>query len=78
MGDDMRSALQAALRGPGGRGGGGGFGGAQAPLVSTGDYLVTMTVGGRTMKQVLHVERVGALASPTIASEEKLDEDREP
>jgi hypothetical protein len=78
MGDDMRSALQAALRGPGGRGGGGGFGGAQAPLVSTGDYLVTMTVGGRTMKQVLHVERVGALASPTIASEEELDEGREP
>ena len=68
-----------ALRGGGGGGGGGGFGGNQAPLVSTGDYLVTLTVGGRTMKQVLHVERIGALNSPTIASEEEVDEDsREP
>jgi photosystem II stability/assembly factor-like uncharacterized protein len=47
---------------PGGRGGrgGGGFGrgGGQAPVVNTGDYLVTLTVGGRTYRQVLRVERV--------------------
>jgi len=56
--------LQQLLRPPGqaggGRGGGGGgFGrGAQAPLVAAGDYLVTLTVGGKTYKQLLRVERV--------------------
>ena len=41
-------------------GGGGGFGGGRggAPLVDTGDYLVTITVGGEKLKQVLHVERL--------------------
>jgi hypothetical protein len=43
----------AAMFGGGGRRGGGG-----APLVGTGDYLVSITVGGQTLKQVLHVERV--------------------
>ncbi|MEO7714349.1 MAG: hypothetical protein ABIV10_15665 [Gemmatimonadaceae bacterium] len=44
----------------GGRGGGGGgFGGAGgAPLVDTGDYLVTLSVGGQRLKQVLRVQRV--------------------
>jgi len=57
------------LRPPGQRGGRGcgfgaifGFGGGgrgnQAPVVNTGDYVVTLTVGGRTYKQVLRVERV--------------------
>ncbi|MCY7379351.1 MAG: hypothetical protein LH467_08465 [Gemmatimonadaceae bacterium] len=42
----------------GGRGGGG-FGGAGgAPLVDTGDYLVTLSVGGQRLKQVLRVQRV--------------------
>ncbi len=43
-------------------GGGGGFGGrAGAPLVNTGDYLVTITSGNQRVRQVLHVERlVGA------------------
>jgi hypothetical protein len=27
-------------------------------VVNSGDYLVTMTVGGKTYKQVLRVERV--------------------
>jgi hypothetical protein len=45
--------------GGGGGGGGGGFGGrGGAPLVGTGDYLVTITVGGERQKQVLHVERL--------------------
>ena len=56
--------LQRLLRPPGvagagGRGGGGGFGGrGQAPEVATGDYLVTLTVGGKSYKQTLRVERV--------------------
>jgi hypothetical protein len=53
--------LQQLLRPPGqggGRGGGGGGRGAQAPVVASGDYLVTLTVGGKTYKQLLRVERV--------------------
>ncbi|MCX5762918.1 MAG: hypothetical protein NTW72_15690 [Gemmatimonadetes bacterium] len=42
-----------ALFGGGGRRGGGGAG-----LVGTGDYLVSITIGGQTLKQVLHVERI--------------------
>jgi hypothetical protein len=50
----------------GGRGGGGGGGGGRggagggrgAVFAGTGEYLVTMTVGGQTFKQVLKVERV--------------------
>src|SRR3989442_1465534 len=42
----------------GGGGGGGGFGGfGGAPPVSTGDYLVTITVDGKTLSRVLRVER---------------------
>ena len=37
-------------------GGGGGFG-AGVPIVNTGDYLVSITVDGQTMKQTLRVER---------------------
>ena len=40
-----------------GGGGGGGFGGG-APSVSTGDYLVSMTVDGQTIRQTLRVERL--------------------
>jgi hypothetical protein len=52
--------LQQLLQPPGqGRQRGGGFGrGGQAPVVASGDYLVTLTVGGKTYKQVLRVERV--------------------
>jgi hypothetical protein len=43
----------------GGRGGGGGgFGGGGANIANTGDYLVTMVVGGQTYKQTFRVERV--------------------
>jgi hypothetical protein len=47
-----------AGRGFGGLFGGGGGRGGQAPVVNTGDYLVTLTVGGKTYKQVLRVERL--------------------
>ena len=57
-------ALQELLRPPGQRGvfggGFGGFGGrgAQAPVVNSGDYLVTLIVNGQKTQQVLRVERV--------------------
>ncbi|MDQ2767206.1 MAG: hypothetical protein M3Y30_08625, partial [Gemmatimonadota bacterium] len=38
--------------------GGGFFGGRNAALVESGDYLVTMTLGGATQRQVLRVEKV--------------------
>ncbi len=45
--------------GGGGRGGRGGGGGARGAVVAgSGEYLVTMTVGGQTYKQVLRVEHV--------------------
>jgi hypothetical protein len=47
-----------AVLGFGGGGGRRGGGGGPAPFVGTGDYLVSITVGGQTLKQVLHVERV--------------------
>ena len=45
-----------ATGGRGGGAGGGGRGGIGGSVVGAGDYLVTMTVGGRTFRQVLHVE----------------------
>lgn len=44
---------------PGGGGGGGrgGFGGAAGGLAPTGDYLVTLTIGGQTYKQTFRVEQ---------------------
>ena len=47
----------------GGGGGGGGFGGNQGPLMPSGDYLVTITGGGRTMKRVLRVEAVNGMGT---------------
>jgi hypothetical protein len=75
--------LQQLLRPPGqaggGRGGGGGFGGGrgQPPAVAAGDYLVTLTVGGKTYKQILRVERLnlGDDAGRVGADD---DDDREP
>jgi hypothetical protein len=39
-------------------GAGGGRRGASAPVVPSGDYLVTLTVGGRSYRQLLRVERL--------------------
>jgi hypothetical protein len=47
--------------GPGGPGGeGGGFfgGGRAGNLVDPGDYAVTINVGGQSLRQIVHVERV--------------------
>ena len=38
-------------------GGGGGRGRPQAPIVAPGDYLVTVSVNGKVMRQTLRVER---------------------
>jgi photosystem II stability/assembly factor-like uncharacterized protein len=54
--------LQDLLRYPGQRTGGRGFGGfgfgGGAPIVNSGDYLVTLKIGNQTYQQVLRVERV--------------------
>jgi hypothetical protein len=60
----------------GGRGGGGGFGGAGQSLANTGDYLVTLTVNGQTMKQTFRVERVSGSddANPQFGEDEDHDQ----
>ncbi len=48
--------------GGGGGGGGGRFGGGRTgPMVAEGEYLVTITAGGTTMKRVVRVERIGEI-----------------
>jgi hypothetical protein len=42
-----------------GGGGGGGGDGAFGPMAETGDFLVTITIDGETMSQVLRVQRIG-------------------
>ncbi|MDO8500239.1 MAG: hypothetical protein Q7S20_00165 [Gemmatimonadaceae bacterium] len=53
--------------GGGGGGGGGRFGGGPrpGPAAAEGDYLVTITAGGTTMKRVVHVERIGEIPEDT-------------
>src|SRR5439155_1253459 len=52
----------------GGGGGGGGFGGRQAPIAQTGDYLVTLKVGNEVQRQVLRVEHVRDSSSPFVSN----------
>ena len=61
----------------GGRGGGGGgFGGGGANIANTGDYLVTMVVGGQTFKQTFRVERVsgGGAEAPQFGEDDRHDQ----
>src|SRR5206468_3552707 len=52
-------------------GGGGFFGGARAGnLVDPGDYMVTITAAGETMRQVVHVERVGDIVNVDFGPDE--------
>jgi hypothetical protein len=61
----------------GGGGGGGGFGGARnGPTVPPGDYMVTITANGQTMKRILHVERVSEIREDNPGDEE--DQEHEP
>jgi hypothetical protein len=65
--------------GGGGEGGGGFFGGGRVGnLVEPGDYLVTINVGGQTMRQVVHVERVGEILNVDFGPDEDVDSDGEP
>ncbi|HMA19578.1 MAG TPA: hypothetical protein VKO87_02180, partial [Gemmatimonadaceae bacterium] len=63
--------------GGGGGGGGGRFGGGArpGPAVAEGDYLVTITVNGATMKRVVHVERIGDIPEDTGFGGDEDDED---
>jgi len=65
----------AAGGGAGGGEGGGGFfgGGRNGNLVEPGDYMVTINAGGQTMRQVVHVERVGEILNIDFGPDE--DED---
>ncbi|MBX9928788.1 MAG: hypothetical protein K2X99_07735, partial [Gemmatimonadaceae bacterium] len=77
--NQMMGVMQALAGGRGGLGGlfgGGGRRGAQSPFVSTGEYLVSITVNGQTMKQKLRVERVSGSGGGGGFFEE--EEDREP
>jgi photosystem II stability/assembly factor-like uncharacterized protein len=58
-------------RGGFGGGGGFGFGGPQAPIVAPGEYLVSITVNGKTMKQVLRVERASGTGTISAVFEEQ-------
>jgi hypothetical protein len=80
FGELLRPPGQRGGRGGGGFGGLFGFGGGrgnQAPVVNTGDYLVTLQVGGRTYKQVLRVERMSG-GDDTGFNFGSDDEDRNP
>ena len=63
----------------GGGGGGGGFGGVRAGnLVEPGDYLVAVSSGGQTMRQVVRVERVGDIVNVDVGPEDDDEADRDP
>ncbi|MEP6508529.1 MAG: hypothetical protein ABJC63_09915, partial [Gemmatimonadales bacterium] len=69
-----------APQGFGGGGGGGGrgfFGGGARPggPIAEGDYLVTITANGTTMKRVLHVERIGDIPEDQGFGGDEDDED---
>lgn len=65
--------------GAGGGGGGGGFfgGGRNGAFVPEGDYLVTITANGQTMRRVLHVERVSEIREDSFPEDED-DEGSDP
>jgi hypothetical protein len=63
--------------GGGGGGGGGRFGGGgrPGPAVAEGDYLVTISANGATMKRVVHVERIGDIPEDSGFGGDEDDED---
>jgi hypothetical protein len=62
----------------GGGGGGGGRFGRQGAIVEEGDYLVTITVGGTTLKRVLRVERIGEIPPDQGFGGDEEEEEHEP
>jgi len=60
--------------GEGGGGGGGFFGGGRVGnLVEPGDYMATINAGGQTMRQVVHVERVGEILNVDFGPDQDQD-----
>ncbi|HUQ19594.1 MAG TPA: hypothetical protein VM099_08270 [Gemmatimonadaceae bacterium] len=75
---NMRPA-EAAPGAPPQGGGGGGFGGQrQGPMVPEGDYLVTITANGQTMKRVLHVDRVSEIPEEPFGADDEEDDGGDP
>jgi hypothetical protein len=67
---DVLGAVRASKALPGG-----GFGGGRngAGLVESGDYLVTMTAGGTTQRQLLRVEKIGGAGGNSAANDDGED-----
>jgi hypothetical protein len=67
---DVLGAVRASKALPGG-----GFGGGRngAGLVESGDYLVTMTAGGTTQRQLLRVEKIGGAGGNSAADDDGED-----
>jgi hypothetical protein len=68
---NLRPAESPTLGSGGGGGGGGFFGrGRAGDIVDPGDYMVTRTAGGQTMRQVVHVERVSDIVNFDFGQDE--------
>jgi hypothetical protein len=68
---NLRPAESPTLGSGGGGGGGGFFGrGRAGDIVDPGDYMVTITAGGQTMRQVVHVERVSDIVNFDFGQDE--------
>jgi hypothetical protein len=53
----------------------GGFGRGGPPAVESGDYLVTLVAGGKTLHQVLRVERTANAPGGQVRTENEDDDD---
>ena len=67
---EVLSQIAGAVRASKAIPGGGFFGGRNAALVESGDYLVTMTAGGATQRQVLRVEKVEGVDGSAVGDDE--------
>ncbi|MDB4911304.1 MAG: hypothetical protein JWO39_2127, partial [Gemmatimonadetes bacterium] len=68
---EVLSEVSTAVRASKAIPGGGFFGGRNAALVESGDYVVTMTSGGATQRQVLRVEKVVGVGGSAAADDEE-------
>ena len=72
---NLRPAESPTLGSGGGGGVGGFFGrGRGGDIVDPGDYMVTITAGGQTMRQVVHVERVSDIVNFDFGQDEDDEE----
>jgi photosystem II stability/assembly factor-like uncharacterized protein len=71
---DLLGDVFSAMRRAGIQTAGGGFGRGGPPVVESGDYLVTLSVGDRKLQQVLRVERTANAPAGSVRPE---DEDEE-